>query len=70
MASLSRRGPEGWILSVTITQGLNRQVRRMCALAELQVRRLERIREGPLELGDLAEGRWRFLTDRERSDIL
>ena len=42
----------------------------MCALAELQVRRLERIREGPLELGDLAEGRWRFLTDRERSDIL
>ena len=68
--AVRRRGPEGWILSVTITQGLNRQVRRMCVLAELQVRRLERIREGPLELGDLAEGRWRFLTDRERSDIL
>ena len=65
-----RRGPEGWTLSVTIRQGLNRQIRRMCALAELRVERLERIREGRLELGDLAEGCWRPLTDRELSSIL
>ena len=68
--AVRRRGPEGWTLSVTIRQGLNRQIRRMCALAELRVERLERIREGRLELGDLAEGCWRPLTDRELSSIL
>ncbi|MDE6880828.1 MAG: rRNA pseudouridine synthase [Oscillospiraceae bacterium] len=53
------------VLSVTIHQGLNRQVRRMCALAGLQVRKLERVREGPLKLGTLPEGRWRRLAERE-----
>ncbi len=52
-------------LSITITQGKNRQVRRMCALAGLQVTRLVRVREGPILLGDLPSGRWRPLTPRE-----
>lgn len=52
-------------LSITITQGKNRQVRRMCALAGLQVTRLVRVREGPLLLGDLPPGHWRPLTPRE-----
>ncbi len=52
-------------LSITIHQGLNRQVRRMCALADLRVRRLERVREGSLELGGLPRGKWRSLSDRE-----
>lgn len=52
-------------LSVVIRQGKNRQVRRMCAQAGLTVRRLRRVREGSLLLGDLPPGRWRLLTPRE-----
>ena len=55
---------------LAICQGLNRQVRRMCALAELRVERLVRVREGSLELGGLPAGRWRFLTGEERERLL
>lgn len=55
---------------IILTQGLNRQVRRMCALAELRVERLVRVREGSLELGGLPAGRWRFLTGEERERLL
>ena len=55
------------LLSVTIHEGRNRQVRRMCALAGLQVTRLRRIREGGLALGPLKPGRWRPLTAAEVS---
>lgn len=54
-----------WVLAVTIHQGRNRQVRRMCALAGLRVERLVRVREGPVRLGDLPPGRWRALTAEE-----
>ena len=50
---------------VTIHEGRNRQVRRMCAMAGLTVTRLKRIREGNLHLGDLPVGKWRYLTDAE-----
>ena len=50
---------------VTIHEGRNRQVRRMCAIAGLTVMRLERIREGKLCLGDLPKGKWRYLTKDE-----
>ena len=60
-----RRGGGTWVLSVTICQGLNRQIRRMCALAELRVKRLQRVREGSLTLGDLPLGKWRYLTAEE-----
>lgn len=53
-------------LSVTIHQGKNRQVRRMCAKAGLTVLRLKRIREGELELDrSLKPGAWRELTTQE-----
>ena len=53
-------------LSVTIHQGKNRQVRRMCAAAGLSVLRLKRIREGGLLLDrTLAPGAWRRLTEAE-----
>ena len=53
-------------LSVVIHQGKNRQVRRMCAKAGLEVVRLKRIREGKLELDrSLAPGKWRMLTGEE-----
>ncbi len=52
-------------LSIVIHEGKNRQVRRMCALAGLEVTRLKRVREGPLELGTLPRGTWRELTQAE-----
>ena len=58
------------VLSIVIHQGLNRQVRRMCALAELRVERLVRVREGRLVLGGLPQGQWRFLTEEERESLL
>lgn len=61
---LERRVGE-WVIAVTIHQGLNRQVRRMCALAGLTVRRLRRVREGAVCLGDLPVGKWRRLTGEE-----
>ena len=51
--------------SVTIHEGRNRQVRRMCQAAGLSVRRLQRIQEGNLSLGDLPTGKWRYLTEEE-----
>lgn len=53
-------------LLVTIHEGRNRQVRRMCQAAGMQVTRLQRITEGKLELGKLPLGKWRYLTERER----
>jgi len=53
------------VLEITIHEGRNRQVRKMCAAAGLAVRRLTRIAEGPIKLGDLAEGTWRYLSKNE-----
>jgi len=53
-------------LSITICQGINRQVRRMCGQAGLSVLRLKRIREGEISLDrGLAPGTWRHLTEEE-----
>ena len=52
-------------LLVTIHEGRNRQVRRMCAAAGMSVVRLVRIREGKLQLGELPLGKWRYLTEDE-----
>lgn len=53
------------VLRVTIHQGKNRQVRRMCAQIGLHVVRLQRVQEDSLLLGDLPTGKWRYLTDQE-----
>ena len=60
-----RMEPTRAILDVTIHEGRNRQVRRMCQAAGLEVQRLKRIAEGALKLGDLKEGQWRELEPRE-----
>jgi 23S rRNA pseudouridine2605 synthase len=57
------------MLSVTIHEGKNRQVRRMCAAVGLRVTSLTRVREGIVTLGNLAPGRWRKLTDKEINDL-
>ena len=53
------------LLRVTIHQGKNRQIRRMCAQVGMQVTRLRRVSEDALTLGDLKPGQWRYLTDAE-----
>ena len=62
-AAVRRTGPGR--LEITIHEGRNRQVRRMCAAVGHPVLELHRIRYGPLELGDLAPGSWRELTGGE-----
>ena len=61
---LKTAGDQG-VLFVTIHEGRNRQVRRMCAAAGMDVKRLIRIREGTLSLGDLPVGKWRYLSQDE-----
>ena len=57
------------VLEITIHEGRNRQIRRMCQMAGMQVTRLKRIREGQLELGSLPLGKWRYLTEEEQKKI-
>lgn len=57
-------------LRFVLTEGRNRQIRRMCELVDLRVTDLFRIRVGPLTLGELPEGRWRPLTGEERAALL
>jgi 23S rRNA pseudouridine2605 synthase len=52
-------------LSVTIHEGRNRQIRKMAEASGMLVTRLRRIQEGPLFLGELPKGNWRFLTKNE-----
>ena len=53
------------LLRITIHEGRNRQIRRLCERAGLTVTRLRRIQEGPLQLGDLRPGQSRPLTQTE-----
>ncbi len=53
------------VLEVTIHDGRNRQVRRLCEREGLVVRKLTRVSEGPLQLGNLDEGKWRHLNAKE-----
>jgi 23S rRNA pseudouridine2605 synthase len=54
---------------VTIAEGRNREVRRLCAAVGLEIERLVRVRFGPVTLGDLPSGATRTLTARERRAI-
>ena len=54
---------------VTIHEGRNRQVRRMCEAAGMHCTRLRRIQEGNLSLGDLPLGKWRYLTEEEVKNL-
>lgn len=52
-------------IQITIHEGRNRQVRRMCAIAGMKVTRLIRTQEGALSLGNLPKGSWRYLNEDE-----
>ena len=60
-----RQGGETALLRITIHEGRNRQIRRLCERANVTVTRLRRVAEGPLQLGDLKPGQWRVLTEEE-----
>jgi 23S rRNA pseudouridine2605 synthase len=59
-------GDRLWALSISISEGRNREVRRLCEALGLEVLGLVRTRFGPLELGSLAPGAVRTLNSRER----
>lgn len=61
--TVTQTGPQG--LRFLLRQGKNRQIRRMCQQAGLNVTRLKRIREGNLNLGTLPKGSWRMLDEAE-----
>ena len=60
--------PDSW-LSLELTEGKNRQVRRMTAAVGHPTLRLLRVRIGRFELGELAPGRWRELSPAERAAV-
>lgn len=55
-------------LRFVLTEGKKRQIRRMCELVGLRVLGLKRVRIGKLKLGNLPEGKWRFLEPGEPID--
>jgi 23S rRNA pseudouridine2457 synthase len=60
--------PTAW-LKLSITEGRNRQVRRMTAAVGFPTLRLLRVAVGPVSLGELAPGQWRELSDQERAAL-
>jgi 23S rRNA pseudouridine2604 synthase len=62
-AQVLKRGEDA--LSMTLTEGKKRQVRRMCELVGLKVVALKRVRIGKIKLGNLSYGKWRFLKEDE-----
>ena len=64
-----RQGEKTAEYAITIHEGKNRQIRRMCARCDLKVKRLRSVREHTLELGDLPQGQWRYLTEEEVASL-
>ena len=65
---VTRVGPK--MFSIILTQGLNRQIRRMCEAFGYTVEALQRIRIMHIRLGQLPAGRWRNLTEQELAQLL
>ena len=57
----------GTVLKMTLVEGRNRQIRKMCETVGLEITRLSRVAIGSLELGDLPDGKWRLLSSDEVS---
>ncbi|WP_296174958.1 pseudouridine synthase [uncultured Brevundimonas sp.] len=57
-------------LRFILTEGRNRQIRRMCEMVDLEVIDLLRIRVGPIQLNNLPEGKWRMISAEEREALI
>ena len=66
--TVRRAGPDTF--RIVLTQGLNRQIRRMCSALGWRVKRLVRVRIMHIRLGSLQSGRWRDLTPPEIAPFL
>ena len=58
------------VFRIILTQGLNRQIRRMCEALGYEVKKLSRIRIMHIHLGDLPVGKWRHLTSKELEQMM
>jgi len=67
---LAERTESGGILIITINEGRNRQIRKMCQFCDLEVTLLRRISIGPVTIGPLKAGQWRYLTEDERKSLM
>jgi 23S rRNA pseudouridine2604 synthase len=67
-SKVSRQGQN--VFRIILTQGLNRQVRRMCSALGYKVQRLKRVRIMNVKLGNLETGKWRYLTQSELAGLL
>jgi 23S rRNA pseudouridine2605 synthase len=65
LTRLRRRSAEKTALNLTVHEGRNRIIRRACAAVGLTLHSLKRVRVGPVRLGNLPEGRYRELTEKE-----
>jgi 23S rRNA pseudouridine2605 synthase len=64
-AHVDKLGRSRWLLTLTLHEGRNREVRRLCEAVGLLVDKLTRVKFGPVSLGDLPPGKWRPLTATE-----
>ena len=67
--AIRKRSTRETHLIIELTEGKNREVRRLCDASGHEVTRLKRIAFGPIELGDLAPGEWRELTREEEAAL-
>jgi 23S rRNA pseudouridine2604 synthase len=67
-SKVSRLGQNAF--RIILTQGLNRQIRRMCSALGYKVQRLKRVRIMNVKLGNLESGKWRYLSESELAGLL
>lgn len=58
-----------YVFRIILTQGLNRQIRRMCEYLGYNVKKLQRVRIMNVTLKNIPEGNWRYLTPKELTEI-
>ena len=62
---IAEEDESGTVLKMTLVEGRNRQIRKMCEIAGLTVKRLSRVSIGNLKLNNLPIGKWRYLDEEE-----
>jgi 23S rRNA pseudouridine2605 synthase len=67
--SVAEKRPNATVLSITVKEGKNREIRKICEANGLLIRKLKRVAEGGVELGDLQSGKWRYLSKAEEQTL-